>query len=429
MGRTKQTARKNTGGCLPVFRYRKTDEEDSGQIERQCTGGILPRTVDRLSYLLNRDSDEDSNDSLAVNYYDDHNSSNLEFSYSGANETNRKRHLIQTALKDTVGKAPQSQLAKKSKIEEHPAKTNTSSEIDKGEAISERFAKNLKKIKEMNEIDLSTFALSPLHGKGYPYEYLWKYGTCRKSTARQPQFACKKTGSCFYGDDEDPEQQEDDDPEEDEEEDSIKLEFTGELVTRPVLDEGEKVPQFACKKTGSCFYGDDEDPEQQEDDDPEEDEEEDSIKLEFTGELVTRPVLDEGEKVPIKSESEEQTIINNEIEKRVLLIKNEQSMIHLPKIEIVTETDGVSPYETIENKRIDLPKTKHPVTELYEICSKKRLGRPEFTIVDSKILSRKFLMKVRVNNVDYRPDIDSSDLKAAKMQAAICCLKALKILI
>ena len=313
MGRfLKQTARKSTGVC---FYGEDTDEDgDFIKLERQCTGDIVHRPVDRLSYLLNRDSDEDSNDSVAGNFVCDHNSSNLEFPYPNLN----------------LDIAPQSQSAKKPKIEENPCKADKASKFDKEETIDDKF-----------ENSLSNCASSPLHGTGHPLSY-----------------------------------------------ETRRTRIVASVVRKSI----EKQRQNACKST-----------------------------------------------------VQQQTIINNEIETGVILnailVNNEGQGIDLPKIEIVTEIDGMSPYQSIDNKRIELPKCKNnpvspqlqinPVSELYELCSKKKIGYPEFSIVysNAKPKSRKHLMKVRLNKVVYQPEIGSSDLKTAKIEAAICCLKALKILI
>jgi hypothetical protein len=106
----------------------------------------------------------------------------------------------------------------------------------------------------------------------------------------------------------------------------------------------------------------------------------------------------------------------------------QELITNLPKIEIVTEIDSISPYSLIDIKKIEERARKHPVCEIYEYCSKYRLARPEFTIISSnnRPYSQRYLMKVTVNNVDYQPSFGSSNEKEAKKQAAISCLKVLK---
>ena len=70
---------------------------------------------------------------------------------------------------------------------------------------------------------------------------------------------------------------------------------------------------------------------------------------------------------------------------------------------------------------------KHPVSALAEICTKKKLGVPEYSVVSQNGPSHKknFLMKVSVNGVDYQPSVDSSTKKLAKADAALIALRIL----
>jgi hypothetical protein len=304
MARTKQTARKSTGGMGPRKRLVTTKRKDS-------------------NVKHSSESNEDSNDSLEVNLGYDKSLSNIDLN---TNDTKRKRPTIQTACEDSSGIATQYQLSKRVKIEEtvNETSTTTTSSIDKKEITDESIENKLKRVKEINENRLSEFAVSPLHGYGYTYDTILR--------RRLIPTARKKIGlSCGI-------------PEEDDDDDDV-------LSTNKVSNENY-----------------------------------------FKQELIT----------------------------------------NLPKIEIVTEIDteidSISPYTLIDIKKIEERARKHPVTEIYDYCSKNRLARPEFimTCSNNRPYTQRYLMKVRVNNVDYQPSFGSNNVKEAKKQAAISCLKVIK---
>lgn len=70
---------------------------------------------------------------------------------------------------------------------------------------------------------------------------------------------------------------------------------------------------------------------------------------------------------------------------------------------------------------------KHPVSALAEICTKHRLGIPEYALAfeHGQSHSKNFLMKVTIQNVDYQPSVASPNKKHAKAQTALTALKIL----
>lgn len=68
---------------------------------------------------------------------------------------------------------------------------------------------------------------------------------------------------------------------------------------------------------------------------------------------------------------------------------------------------------------------KHPVSALVELCSKRRWGPPEFTLIHDSGPDHKknFLFKVKVNGVEYQPAVASPNKKHAKAQSATICLQ------
>ncbi|CBY34438.1 unnamed protein product [Oikopleura dioica] len=70
---------------------------------------------------------------------------------------------------------------------------------------------------------------------------------------------------------------------------------------------------------------------------------------------------------------------------------------------------------------------KHPVSALMEVCSKRRWGQPEFTLVTDTSAgnNRSFLYKVRVYDTEYQPATPSLNKKTGKAAAATVALQAL----
>lgn len=70
---------------------------------------------------------------------------------------------------------------------------------------------------------------------------------------------------------------------------------------------------------------------------------------------------------------------------------------------------------------------KHPVSALMEVCSKRRWGQPEFTLVTDTSAgnNRSFLYKVRVYDTEYQPATPSLNKKTAKAASATVALQAL----
>lgn len=73
---------------------------------------------------------------------------------------------------------------------------------------------------------------------------------------------------------------------------------------------------------------------------------------------------------------------------------------------------------------------KHPVSLLGEYCTKKKLGAPVYELCfESGPDHRKnFLFKVKVNGIEYKPSVASSNKKQAKAEAAQICLQNLGLL-
>jgi len=70
---------------------------------------------------------------------------------------------------------------------------------------------------------------------------------------------------------------------------------------------------------------------------------------------------------------------------------------------------------------------KHPVSALMEVCSKRRWGQPEFTLLTDPGAgnNRSFLYKVRVYDTEYQPATPSLNKKTAKAASATVALQAL----
>lgn len=70
---------------------------------------------------------------------------------------------------------------------------------------------------------------------------------------------------------------------------------------------------------------------------------------------------------------------------------------------------------------------KHPVSALMEVCSKRRWGQPEFTLLTDPGPgnNRSFLYKVRVYDTEYQPATPSLNKKTAKAASATVALQAL----
>jgi len=70
---------------------------------------------------------------------------------------------------------------------------------------------------------------------------------------------------------------------------------------------------------------------------------------------------------------------------------------------------------------------KHPVSALMEVCSKRRWGQPEFTLLTDPGAgnNRSYLYKVRVYDTEYQPACPSLNKKTAKAASATVALQAL----
>jgi len=70
---------------------------------------------------------------------------------------------------------------------------------------------------------------------------------------------------------------------------------------------------------------------------------------------------------------------------------------------------------------------KHPVSALMEVCSKRRWGQPEFTLLTDPGAgnNRSYLYKVRVYDTEYQPACPSLNKKTAKASSATVALQAL----
>ncbi|XP_012540131.1 protein SON [Monomorium pharaonis] len=73
---------------------------------------------------------------------------------------------------------------------------------------------------------------------------------------------------------------------------------------------------------------------------------------------------------------------------------------------------------------------KHPVSLLGEYCTKKKLGAPvyELCFESGPDHKKNFLFKVKVNGIEYKPSVASSNKKQAKAEAAQICLQTLGLL-
>lgn len=87
----------------------------------------------------------------------------------------------------------------------------------------------------------------------------------------------------------------------------------------------------------------------------------------------------------------------------------------------------------VYQKLISLPDVfggKNPISLLYEYCARKKLDVPVYDLaMESGPPHRPdFIMKVTVNNVEYKPTVPTTNKKEAKALAAAVCLKALNLL-
>ena len=70
---------------------------------------------------------------------------------------------------------------------------------------------------------------------------------------------------------------------------------------------------------------------------------------------------------------------------------------------------------------------KHPVSALAEICTKRKMGIPAYSVVmeTGHSYAKVFLMKVQVESVEYQPSESSPNKKHAKAMAATMALDKL----
>ncbi|KAG1701182.1 Protein SON [Nymphon striatum] len=115
--------------------------------------------------------------------------------------------------------------------------------------------------------------------------------------------------------------------------------------------------------------------------------------------------------------------------------KNNEGSVEPLLLDIKTDKKGlVSQGETVK-KNVNPPVArdlsgKHPVSALMELCSKRKWGPPEFSLIfdggpDHK---KHFLYKVKVNAVEFQPAVASTNKKHAKAQTASICLQHMGLL-
>ncbi|XP_077256375.1 uncharacterized protein LOC143894144 [Temnothorax americanus] len=110
-----------------------------------------------------------------------------------------------------------------------------------------------------------------------------------------------------------------------------------------------------------------------------------------------------------------------------------QLEVKLDKKGLVSEQDIVQKPGKAAKPVVPTIKTlegKHPVSLLGEYCTKKKLGAPVYELCfESGPDHRKnFLFKVKVNGIEYKPSVASSNKKQAKAEAAQICLQSLGLL-
>ncbi|KYM76426.1 Protein SON [Atta colombica] len=110
-----------------------------------------------------------------------------------------------------------------------------------------------------------------------------------------------------------------------------------------------------------------------------------------------------------------------------------QLEVKLDKKGLISEQDIVQKVGKTAKPMVPMIKTlegKHPVSLLGEYCTKKKLGAPVYELCfESGPDHRKnFLFKVKVNGIEYKPSVASSNKKQAKAEAAQICLQNLGLL-
>lgn len=79
---------------------------------------------------------------------------------------------------------------------------------------------------------------------------------------------------------------------------------------------------------------------------------------------------------------------------------------------------------------LDGNEPKNPISVLNEYCAFKKWPQPHYELVHESGPPHRpnFIMKVTVNNIDYKPTVPHTNKKQAKALAASVCLQAFKLL-
>ncbi|XP_018401206.1 PREDICTED: protein SON isoform X1 [Cyphomyrmex costatus] len=110
-----------------------------------------------------------------------------------------------------------------------------------------------------------------------------------------------------------------------------------------------------------------------------------------------------------------------------------QLEVKLDKKGLISEQDIIQKVSKTAKPMVPITKTlegKHPVSLLGEYCTKKKLGIPiyELCFESGPDHRKNFLFKVKVNGIEYKPSVASSNKKQAKAEAAQICLQNLGLL-
>ena len=85
---------------------------------------------------------------------------------------------------------------------------------------------------------------------------------------------------------------------------------------------------------------------------------------------------------------------------------------------------------TAKSNAGDVTFGKHPISALMEYCAKNHLDPPEFidVAIEGPSHNPTFIMKVKVDSIEYQPTDASKTKKEAKTMAAIVCLQSIGLL-
>lgn len=115
--------------------------------------------------------------------------------------------------------------------------------------------------------------------------------------------------------------------------------------------------------------------------------------------------------------------------------KNKEGSLTPLMLDVKMDKKGFHAQEELTPQKPAIPMAKslagkHPVSALVELCNKQKWLPPVFEVIydtgpDHK---KNYLMKVTVNNQEYKPSCSSSTKKYAKAIAAAACLAAMGII-